>query len=1612
MHGRGGEEKKRVLHMWTAPTPTISAIAADVSLLSSPVPNSFYKDGRRICIGDCALFKLAEESLPFIGIIRCVTPSEGDKLTLGVNWFYRPAEITLGKGILLEAAPNEVFYSFHQDETSAASLLHPCKVSFLPKGVELPSGVSSFVCRRVYDIRNNCLWWLTDQHYIDEHQEEVNHLLSKTHIEMHGTVQSGGHSPKPMNGPTATSQSKPGLDSVQNSGSSFPSQFKGKKRERVERGDPGLEPIKRKRSVKLEDGDSANSRIEGIWKSEVAKLKDKGGLADFDAVEKLVQLMLYDRNEKKIDLVGRSIMAGVVASTDKFDCLDRFVQLRGLPVFDEWIHEVHKGRSGDGNGFKDSDKSAEEFLSVILRALDKLPVDLHALQTCNIGKSVNHLRTHRNLEIQKKAKGLVDTWKRRVEAEMDAKSGSNQGVSWAARSRFPDASHVGTRHTGIATDVTLKSSTNQICALKPAPVNLIPGETIPKSASGSPGPNKSMPVPVPSDTAIKEGQSRYGAGASMSIASPTMVRDEKSSSSSQSHSNNQAVSGDQNKTLGVSGKEDARSSGSATPNRAACGSSRHRKLNNTYLGQGGSVVQRETGSSRNSPSQRNPGAEKFSQISSCEKVADFPTANSQKFVVKIHNRGCSPVQSVCEGSVEDPSTVHNRSCSPLHSEKQDQLGRSLKDNNVVNPANVISDVKTESWQSNDFKDVLNGSDEGDGSPVTGLDDEHSRASEDTKKLADVSKSTSLPSSNENKFAKLPDASFSSINALIESCAKYSDTNASTSTTDDVGMNLLATVAAEEISKPDLIPPASSPKQSTLVRKQCNAHIDSRVLSLPGDNLAHERGQSVDNIAGEPDNSGGHVDMLDVEADKSSQDKVNLEHGHDPSSCVVAAQKSREPGKEKEDKTDGILSGSFVGLPAVHGAENKSGDVGNYPWKVKASSKLTLDGIPDAKEKPVTFSIDNKVNVGGVEVGAGGIQTLSSHSASNVEAENKKASNEYINPVILPDEKPPAAMHSNNGKKTATQMLITSGAGQEILSNCHQEAENEKVDETPGRNPPPENPKTDRLSNTCSTETGQKDEHEERIESTGANEQKTVSHDESHMQLDQRIRCRGSQVKGGEADEMEESCSVTRDASVAATGSQVNEGKVVFDLNEGLNGDDGKYTETPDVKFPRSSASIQLISPSPLQASSLSCSLPALITVAAAAKGPFVPPKDLLKNKGEVGWRGSAATSAFRPPAESRKTVDVNATSSPFPDPSKPTRPFFDFDLNVPDERVLEDLAFRGSDQAMTCVPDIANNHGLANDEVRSCGGLDLDLNKMDDDADIGNHLTMNGQQLDSLLQPVKTSSAGLLNNVSIRCDFDLNDGPLAEEVSVEASSFVQQSRNSIVSQTSLPAFRVSNKDLGNISSWFPQGNFQGVAFQSVLPVRGEYPFSLVARGASERMIAPASVSDAYRGPVLSSSPAAVAFPSAPFQYPIFPFGNNFPLPTAAFSSSSTPYVDSTSGGRHCFPTMQSQVLTPVGTVPSSYPRPYVNISDASNMGTESSRKWRRQGLDLNAGPLGPDREGRDETASLAPKQLTLENSQVLVEEQQSRIYQVSGGGVHKRKEPDGGWDGFRNSSWE
>ncbi|XP_010555767.2 PREDICTED: uncharacterized protein LOC104825176 [Tarenaya hassleriana] len=1430
---------------------------------------------------------------------------------------------------------------------------------------------------------------------------------------MHATVQQGGRSPKPMNGPTSTSQLKTSSDSVQNSGSSIPSQVKGKKRDRVEQ---GSEAVKRERPARVEDADSVHSKLESALRSEIVKITEKGGLVDSDGVEKLVQLMLPERSERKIDLANRSMLAGVVAATEKFDCLSRFVQLRGLPVFDEWLQQVHKGKMGDGNSPKDGDRSIEEFLLILLRALDKLPVNLHALQMCNIGKSVNHLRSHKNVEIQRKARSLVDTWKKRVEAEMDAKSSSGQGVSWPARPRLPDTSH-GTTKTSVSHPRSSKSSS----------VKVVQGESNVNSASQSPGSTKSALSPSSGGTNMKEGQQKSFGGAAVSDVPLTSARDEKSSSSSPSHNNSQSYSTDHAKSGGASGTEDPRSpsTGSLNANKSS-GGSRHRRLVNSFQGSAPSTGLRETGSVRNSLLTKNYSAsDKVLQSNStCEKAHEVLTAegNAHKLIVKIPNRGRSPAQTTGTTSAEDAAVVNSRSSSPVLSEKNDQVDQNLKETTDMHRTIISSDLH-ESWQSNDSKDAQAGSVEGGGSPSI-PNEVRSRTVDDTRKLSEVPKAnapnvpkaSSPHSVNELKPGKPHENPFCSINALIESCVKYSESNVPVAAEDDVGMNLLASVAAGEISKSDMDSPTGSPQTN---ENLCMGN-DSRP-NLSSDDLVHTLPTDLAKIEDEKqDFIGGNVWPKEAEA-KAHLNPI----------AVMAGKLDSSSGKQPVNQCleSNGESREAVKMPTSASSANEIKNMDND--MIKESEGTRVDGIlADVSDAKGKLSADSKVGDSGAkvesEVGNPSVKVEGEVGDLGVKAEDEVSCSQPFsesNQSNKDDPKPPIVKSISELVRETDDSTLPFGFGNCFVSANANELKAEKADEmeTDSHHDHTKGQKVEGESSASGNKIGaglvssvmnHKVEHvgenldgnEDNEQQSGVRSPPTVSSFTVKDRGEQCAKAKESRLSTAGEDEVDESTSMAGDASSSSAADR--DTKVEFDLNEGFSGDDGRNGDLGSLTVAGTSTPVHF----PML-------LPASITVAAAAKGPFVPPENLLRNKGVHGWKGSAATSAFRPAgkplegpfgANNTARVDVNTR--------KQTRPPLDIDLNVPDERVLEDLVTRTPGQTSVC--DAATNslheQKMSSAPARS-GGLDLDLNRVDETADLGNYTGNNHK-----FQPVKqvlsdriTDEAGGLR------DFDLNNGPMADDVHPEPSVIFSQhsAKSSLPSQPFLPGIRVNGADMGNLSSWFPSASYSVTIPPTVMPDR-EQPFPMVASGGPQRPLGPTTVPsfnpDLYRGPVLSSSPAVPFQSTAPFQYPVFPFGASFPLSSATFSGGSATYVDSSSVGRLSFPPVNSQLLGPAVAVSSNYPRPYVvNLTDGNNSagGSEPGRKWFRHDLDLNTGPGVLDMEGRNEASSLAPSRpMSASSSQTLNKEEQARTLQMPGG-VLKRKEPEGGWDGYKQSSW-
>ncbi|KAI3454532.1 hypothetical protein Pfo_011195 [Paulownia fortunei] len=1619
MHGRVQKEGEG---SYRSPQRSISwhmhptVIAAD--------SNSFVKDGRKISVGDCALFKPPQDSPPFIGLIRWLTLSKDNSLQLRVNWLYRPAELKLGKGSLLDSAPNEIFYSFHRDEIPAASLLHPCKVAFLPRGAELPTGTSSFVCRRVYDIENKCLWWLTDQDYINERQEEVDQLLYKTRTEMHGTLQPGGRSPKQVNGPTSASQLKPGSDNVPN-------------RKEEGKRDHAADPVKRERSSRIDDGESAHCKAESSLKSDIARITEKGGGVDLEGVEKLVQLMQADRMERKIDLISRSMLASVIAATEKVECLNRFVQLRGLPVLDEWLQDIHKGKAGGGNSPKDGDKSVEEFLLVLLRALDKLPVNLHALQTCNIGRSVNHLRSHKNVEIQRKARSLVDTWKKRVEAEMisiDAKSGSTQGASvWSSKSRLPEASHGGSR-TPSGSDVAMKSSITQHSLSKTTSMKSAHGESNTKSASSSPGPVKPASPPASG----KESQPGISVGGSPDVP---LIREDRSSSSNQSHSYSQSISG----------KEDGKCSTavSAAASKISSSSSRNRKVSG-FPG----VTGKENSSIRNSSAHRSTASDKLSQSAlTGEKVIEGPIveAGNHKLIVKIPNRVRSPTQGVSGVYLEDPSIMSSQASSPVLSDKLEQFDNNSKEKSDAYLCNATSDMNANSCQTNDKKDILTGSDDGVGSPLVVPDEVKSMSTEDTRR------SIEGPKKNQLKCGKLHETSFSPMNALIESCVKYSEAHSSLSLEDDVGMNLLASVATGEMSRSELVSPTDSTERNTPVVDEVCFGDEAKSKSSPEDHLPGSRSkffndaESDDKKQAVLDGSSCSEDGLHLPKQAPLAFSADRNCGPPHTSADVPAGEGNRSfdsvSPDLRSTADPMWEASEKSTQKTDAIEKiRDGEANKEIQEEKApTSNVSADNILNCKNDETIAAVTEEKagkNLLITERGKLMVEVASSNQSCDVDC--KSDVNEGLDMgTNLQQKFTSAIVKSEFAEIVNNEKLQQTTSGQQLLSEAGDEikvterdekdtksrfsnVERENFDRTVDRNTTVEFLS---VAGSCSiTDDLKKHNREAHVDKKEVAEHislletgfpTSVAH-EAHNNDD----LRGSKSAGIEADEVESASTVAEASSSAAVASDPD-ARIKFDLNEGFTVDDGKYGD-PVSLIASGSTTVQMTNTLPFSVNSIPSGHPASITVAAAAKGPFVPPEDLLRSKGELGWKGSAATSAFRP-AEPRKVLEMPLASISLQydtSISKNGRTPLDIDLNVPDERVLEEMASQDSALAVGLTTDLVNNHAMLMNESSGSmpflgsGGLDLDLNcRVDEANENGQCSTSSNRKGEGSMVHVKP--LGGLHSSDVQRDFDLN-GPGVDDASVEHLTFSQQVKVGIPSQLPSAGPRMNNTGLGSFSSWFPPGNtYSTVAIPSVIPDRSDQPFPVIPPGAPQRTFGPAGITpftpDVYRGSVLSSSPA-VSFPSSPFQFPVFPFGLTFPLPSATFPVGATSYADSSSGARMFAPPVNSQLLGPVGAISSQFQRPYVvSLPDSSSNGVlENNRRWGRQCLDLNAGPGAIESEVREDMLPPSSSQHSIASSQVLAEEQ-ARMYSVPGS-VSKRKEPEGGWDKesfrYKQSSWQ
>lgn len=215
--------------------------------------------------------------------------------------------------------------------------------------------------------------------------------------------------------------------------------------------------------------------------------------------------------------------------------------------------------------------------------------------------------------------------------------------------------------------------------------------------------------------------------------------------------------------------------------------------------------------------------------------------------MKIPNRIVSPAHRDAGGSRDDSSEIISTPSFLGLLERPDQLGAVQEERVDASQANVSLDANAKSWHGNDFRSSHNAHDKCDG-PVPGSGKEHLSTDEDTKKTV-VSQSTVSPPRNTLKLGKVSDASISPMSALIESCVNYAKANAPFPVGDDVGMHLLASVAAGEMIKCELASPSGSPHRNlSSVEPSCKAD-DFEVKPFPLDSHSSEDDLSEDVVSG-------------------------------------------------------------------------------------------------------------------------------------------------------------------------------------------------------------------------------------------------------------------------------------------------------------------------------------------------------------------------------------------------------------------------------------------------------------------------------------------------------------------------------------------------------------------------------------------------------------------------------------------------------------------------------------------------------------------------------------------------------------------------------------------
>ncbi|KAH7523495.1 uncharacterized protein LOC107420418 [Ziziphus jujuba] len=367
----------------------------------------------------------------------------------------------------------------------------------------------------------------------------------------------------------------------------------------------------------------------------------------------------------------------------------------------------------------------------------------------------------------------------------------------------------------------------------------------------------------------------------------------------------------------------------------------------------------------------------------------------------------------------------------------------------------------------------------------------------------------------------------------------------------------------------------------------------------------------------------------------------------------------------------------------------------------------------------------------------------------------------------------------------------------------------------------------------------------------------------------------------------------------------------------------------------------------------------------------------LQFEGTLGWKGSAATSAFRPASPRRiSDGDKNHSIGGTSDSSKQRQDFLDFDLNVAED---------GDDLGKEIPASSGLPSGESSVEVspRKSERFKLDLNRMDDDGDaVPSDLRVGGRLLYNRNGHRSPSPASSSSSMQAMRNFDLNDRPLFQDSLDQGPSNSSQTVN---------AYGGPKPDASVISIMGTkvEVNKKDFVTQSLSLTNG-------------KTIEPSvDASQARTGSFLGLGPIASYNHPPVFGYNGLPTGRpTMSLTSAMYAPGGTiPYMVDSRGAQ-----VVPQIMAPASAVPPSYSQPPFIISMANTQPVlNGAGPSSRPSFDLNSGFVV---DGGNRDSNL--RQFFIPDQGRSMEEHlRTNSQPTSSSGVGgKRKEPDGGWESY------